>query len=797
MPDRLFADIRFALRTFVKSPTFTAAVVATIALAVGATTSIFAVVDTILLRPLPFPNSERVVRLCETHASIGDWCGASPANVADWARASSALDSAGVARREGATATIGGEKVGMPGAIVSPGFFKVLRLKTTVGRGIEDRDMARGSNQVVVITHDLWQRRFGSDPAVVGRPLVLDDKPFTIVGVLAADAYVPGQELPDAEIWRPLTTSIDDVEDRGWRGFTAIARMAAGVSAPGLVAQLDGIRARLAQAYPEANKDWGLRIMGLRESIVGDVRPTLLVFLGAVALVLLIACANVASLLLVRATGRDAEFALRASLGASRRRLVQQLVTESLLLALAGGGVGLLLADWVTSGLVAVAPANIPRLQEVSVDARVVLFALLLSAVTALLFGFAPARSAARADLIATLKGSRTSGRAAGVRPVFVVAQLSLALMLLFGAGLLARSFGRLLAWEPGFDRSNLAWTWMSPPVRTTPAAVAAMERVRDEVAALPGIRSAALCSAGPLFGGTETGGLAIEGRPAFSAKEMPTVQWFDVGPQYFDTLGVRIVRGRGFTQADAAGGVNVGIINETLARRFFAGENPLGRRVTIVNHPAEIIGVAADIKPLEPNRPTPPQMYWPIRQYPRLGANLLLRTAPGVSGIEKTVRARIGAVNADMQVSRFFTLDERMARSLVSPRFNMVLVGGFALVALLLAAVGVYGVIAYAVASRTRELGVRIALGATPGELVAGVVRRGMGLAMIGVAAGCLGALAIGRLLTSLLYGLPPSDPLALSAAVVVLALVAAVASWLPARRASRVDPVSALRAQ
>jgi putative ABC transport system permease protein len=797
MVDALLQDVRFALRTLLKTPTFTAAVVATIAIGMGATTAMFTVVDAILLRPLPFQDSERAVMLCETNPSIGDWCGASPMNVADWARASRTLESAGVARTEPIIAGSGSEHYGVKGGIASPGFFQVLHLRPRLGRVLEERDMDRGANHVALVSHLFWQSRLGADPGIVGRPIVLDDTPFTVVGVLPADTYLPGSHLAEVEVWKPLTASVDNVENRGWRGFTAIGRTAKGVTPTAVQADLDIIRAQLEKAYPEANQHWGLRIVGLRAQIAGDVSATLWVFLGAVAFVLLIACANVASLLLVRATGRAAEFAVRASLGARGRRLVQQLVTESLVLSLAGGALGLLLAAWATAAFVAFAPGSIPRLNEVTIDGRVIAFAFLLSTATAVVFGSAPARQALKRDLHDTLKGLRaTRGVETRLRSALVVAELALALMLLVGAGLLTRSFSRLLQWDPGFAREGLVTSWMLPPQSVTDP-VAVMERVRDEVATVPGIRSAALGSAGPLFGGRETGGLRIEGQAPFAPADMPTIDWFDIGPHYFGTLGVRVRRGRQFTANDRAGATMVGIVNETFARRFFAGRNPIGQRVTVEEHPCEIVGVVADVKPFRPDEPTPPQIYWPIQQYRRGAAYLILRTTAGTAGLDRSVQARAASVAPGIQLSPPVSLDERVARNLVSPRFNMLLVGAFALIAMLLSAVGVYGVLAYAVTSRTREIGVRIALGATPGTLLAGVVRRGMTLAAIGIAGGCAGALAIGRLLGSLLHGLSATDPVTLASAVALLVLVALAACWLPARRASRMDPIAALRVE
>jgi len=797
MGQTILQDLRFALRTLAKSPGFTAAVVATIALGIGATTAIFTVVNAVLFRPLPFPQSERAVMFCETNPSVGDWCGASPPNVADWARAARSLDSAGVARTEPFIGRDGSRAYGVDGGIASPGFFRVLRTRPALGRLLEERDMARGANHVALVSHAYWTERLQADRSIVGRVIVLDEQPFTVIGVLPADAYVPGGFLSAVEVWKPLTASVDRVDNRSWRGFTAIGRLADGASPAMLRVELDTIRAQLEKAYPEANVHWGLRIGNLRREMVGDVSTRLWIFLGAVAFVLLIACANVASLLLVRATGRGAEFAVRASLGAGRRRLVQQLVTESGAIALAGGALGLLLAIWATTGFVALAPSTIPRLGEVTIDARVVIFAFLLAAATAVIFGLAPARYAARATLSDALRGARlTRGTETRVRSALVVVEVALGLMLLVGAALLTRTFARLTQWDPGFDRAGLVTAWVLPSSKVADP-VNLMQRVRDEVAAIPGVRSAALGSGGPLFGGTETGGLSIEGRAPYAPADMPTIAWFDIGPHYFATLGVRFLRGRQFTPADDRAAPDVAIVNATFVRRFFQGENPIGRRVTVNDHAAEIVGVVGDVAPFEPSQPTMPQIYWPIEQYRRGAAYLLIRIAPGSSSVERAVQARASAVSAGMQVAPLVSLDERVSRRLVSPRFNMLLVGVFALVALVLAMIGVYGVVAHTVASRTREIGVRVALGATPGQVSAAVIRRGMFLVSMGIAAGCGGALATGRLLASVLSGLRAGDPVALGAAVFLFLAVSLLACWLPARRASRLDPTVALRVE
>ena len=797
MWNTLWQDMRFAVRTMAARPGFTAAVIVTIGLGVGATTSIFTVVNGVVLRPLPFPDSERVVMLCEPSAKTGSFCGASPMNVADWVRMGTALESAGVARGEGYIAQIAGETFGVRGGIASPGFFEVIRLRPEMGRLFEESDMDRGSNYVVLVSRRFWEQRLGADPAIVGRAVMLDGVAFTVVGVLPADAFIP--RLPGIDVWKPLTASVDDVEERSWRGFTAIGRMADGVGTTQLGVELETLRARLEQAYPEDNAGWSVHAVSLRQQLVGDTGRALWIFLAAVGLVLLIACANVASLFMVRATSRSAEFAVRASLGATRRRLLQQLLTESLFVSVAGGAAGLVLAIWATRAFLLLAPASIPRLSEVSIDARVAAFAFTLSALSAVFSGIASAGRATHGRLSGALGGTRQTQAAGGrMRSGLVVVELALALMLLVGAGLLARSFRQLLEWEPGFDRSGLAVSWMLPPgnvYKTAPELVGVMERARAAVASVPGVRSAGLSSGGPLFGGGDgVRPLTIEGRAGEPDDEAPPVEWYDVDAHYFGTLGLAIVQGRDFAGSDSASAPAVAVVNETLARRFFPSERPVGRRVTVGEHTAEIVGVVADTTSFRPDQPTPPQIYWPIEQYPRGAAYLIMRAAE-VDGLEKTARARVADVDPRITLTAFMPLEDSFERGLTSPRFNATLVGVFAVIAVTLAAIGVFGVVAYTVASRTREIGVRLALGATPGGVVRQVVRRSMTLAAAGIALGLAGALAAGRLLESLLYGLPPRDVPTLLVTMAVFTVVALAACWLPARRAARINPISALR--
>jgi putative ABC transport system permease protein len=798
--ETLIQDVRFGLRTLIKAPSFSITIVAAIALGIGATTTIFTVVDRIVLRPLPFPGSERTVVMCETSPKVADYCVASPPNVADWAASVPALESAGVARTESFVAETGGHSFGVHGGIATGGFFAALGTRPALGRLLEDRDLDRAANQVALLSHAFWRQRLGADPGVIGHSVTFDGRPVQIVGVLPADAYIPNFESVD--VWKPLTAGIDNPNNRNWRGFTAIGRMKAGVTARELDAQLAVVRASLAMTYPDANAGWGLRTEGVREHIAGNVSATLWLFLGAVALVLLIACANVGSLLLVRASMRAPEFAMRASLGAGRWRLVRQVLTESLMIAAAGGGIGLVAAMFTTRMFVRLAPGNIPRLDEIAVDGRVALFTLALATAAAILFGLGPARLAARANLSETLKATRQTDRGgARLRSALVVVELALALVLLVGAGLVTRAFGRLLSWDPGFDRSGLTVSWMLAPAGTYKsgqAAVAVLERAREEVAAVPGVMAVGLGSAGPLFGGSiETGTLAIAGTPRQDADRAPVVQWYDADAHYFTALGRRIVRGRDFTTDDVDGAPAVAVVNEAFVARFFAADTALGRRVTVQDHAADIVGVVSDVRPSRPDRATPPEIFWPIRQYPRWAAYLVMRIAPEVAGVEPAARARVETVDPNVQITPFVAIDRMFSNTLVSPRFNVVLIGAFALSAILLAAVGVYGVIAQTVASRTREIGLRIALGATPRRLVADVVGRGVRLALAGMVVGLAVSLAVGRLLASLLYGVPYTDAITLVTTVTVFLTVAIVAGYVPARRASRVDPLTALRAE
>lgn len=786
----LFQDVRYALRSLRRTPALTLTLVLTLGLGIGGTTAIFTVVYSVLLRPLPFSDADRAVRLCEVRpSSPASLCVASAVNVADLARSSATVEAAGVARDESFVFTTGGNTVGVAGGIATPGFFAVLGATPTQGRLLIDSDLTPGSNHVAVVSHRFWVSKLAGDPAAVGRLITLDERPFRVVGVLSPAAYVP--EFGWVDVWKPLTASLDNVNIRSWRGFVALAKGRAGINRDALVRDLAAAHARLAVEYPGDNADWSLRAEGLKERLIAPVQRTLWVFQGAALLVLIIACANAAGLLLVRATTRAPEFAIRIALGAGRWRLLRQLLAEGAILSLAGMAVGLLFASWATAAMVRLAPSDIPRLDEVSLNGPVAAFALLVAAATTVFFAVAPMQRPRQIAL--TLRGQRNAGGHSRARTGFVFVQLTLAFALLVGASLLTRAFVALSAWDPGFQKEGVSITWlMAPPgtYQTTGNAVTALTLARDRVAALPGVQSVGLTSAGPMFGGTETGQLTRAGVPA--APE--PVEWFDVDPHYFDTLGARVVRGRELSLRDTQSDPPVALVNETFARRFFAQTDPLGQRVTVNDYAADIVGVVPDFKPNRPDEEAAPQIFWPLQQYRRFAAYMVIRVAPDVVVTEDAVRAGITSAGPALQMTSLTSLDTYLDRSLVSPMFNMAVLGVFALVAVALAAVGVYGVIAFSVTSRAREIGLRVALGATRGTVMRQFVMDTCRLAVAGATAGLILAVGLERWFDHLLYGVPPFDLLSASVVIVAFLTIALTAGYVPARRASRIDPARAL---
>jgi putative ABC transport system permease protein len=801
--DALIQDVRYAARALLANPGFSIVAVLTLALGIGVSVAIFSVVDNVLLRPLPFADSRRLVAVCETHPSVEGFCIASPPDVEDFAGRSRTVSSIGLGRDWPFTARRGGASEGVDGGLATPGLFRTLQLTPALGRFFRSDDMGPGAPRVTVLSDALWRSWFGADPQAVGRSLVLDGQSYEIVGVMRPGAEVP--QLEEARLWVPLPFDPRDEENRKWRGFQVIGRLAPGATPASAASELGAIQRDLGVRYPQTNRDWGVRVEPLLDQMVGPVRPTLLVFMGAVAILLLVACANVANLLVARGASREREFALRSALGAGPGRLFRLIATESLVMALVGGAGGLLVARWAMDILLPLIPGGLPRLGGVALDARVVGFALLLTVVTGIAAGLAPAARAARLDLAAAIKEGHQPvawRRALGLRGGLVIAEVAMAFVLATGAGLLARSFASLLKWEPGFDQKNLLtfWTFASDgKYHDHPSVTAVFERIRTELRTIPGVTSVGMASSGPLFGGTETGEFVLEGAGTGAGREPVVARWYDMDPGYFPTLGVALRHGRLFTGADREGSPPVALINEAMARRYFNGVDPVGRRLHQKNFatPLEIVGVVADIPPFLPGTAAQPEVYWPYAQSPRWASYFVLRTAGDPSAIVKVAEARLKSVDPDMEASGIATLEDRVGRQLRRPRFNLLLIGVFAACALGLTVVGVYGVIAAAVAGRTREIGVRVALGATAGQVLGMVVREGMVLVGLGVAIGLVAAIWLTRFAAKLLYGVTPGDVATRVVVVVLVAAAALLACLLPARRATKVDPLVALRSE
>jgi putative ABC transport system permease protein len=797
----LLADLRFALRQLLRRPGFTLLAVATLALGTGASAAMFGIVDRVLLRPLPFPASNRLVALCETNRSLEGFCVAAPPNVEDWSREGRTLASVGLGREWPFTMREGGASEGVSGGLATPGLFRTLGITPLLGRLLRPDDLTPAGRHVAVLSSAFWQSRFGGDRQVLGHFISLDGERYEIVGVLPPGTEVP--HLGRARLWVPLPFDPRDEENRRWRGFVTIGRLAEGVSVADAESELHALQDRLALRHPETNRGWSARAEPLLDSVVGPVRPTLLVFLGAVTLLLIVACTNVANLLVARGVAREREFAVRAAVGARPVALFRLLAVESVALALLGGVAGLFVATWVADALLALMPGGLPRIDHAGFDARTLGVAVLVTLVVGLLTGLAPALRAARLNLGEAMKsGHQPSGwrRALGLRGGLVSAQVALAVVLAVGAGLLTRGYASLLRWEPGFDRSHLLTFWTYASMGTYPDAArvsALFARLEGEMRSLPGVSAVGLTSSGPLFGGTETGEFLPIGGDSSTAPM--AARWYDMSPSYLATLRLPLRAGRLFTDEDGPGAPRVVLINEAMARRYFAGTVPVGKIIRQRNDPTPltIVGMVADIAPFVPGQAAAPEIYWPQRQSPRWASYFVLRTSGDPAQLARAIAARLAAVDPDLQPSGVLTMDDLVNRELARPRFHMLLIGTFAVLALSLTFVGVYGVIAASVAGRTREIGVRIALGAGEGTVLGMVLREGLVLAGIGLAVGLMIAAFAARFAASLLSGIAYLDPLSYAATALLVTAAATMACLVPARRAARVQPTEALRAE
>ncbi len=806
--DALGQDARLAGRALRREPAFALVAVVTLALGIGATTAIFSVVEAVLLRPLPFPEGDRIVLVGEVgpKAAPGERAGTvSFPNFDDWRRGARSLEAMALFNEWSPSLTGAGEPARLRGALVTAGVFDALRVAPALGRPILPADNVPGAAPVAVLSDAFWRRRFGADPSVVGRALTTNGVPRTVVGVLPAGLRPPG--ALDAELWG--NNYFDSTDTRGARYLSAIARLAPGATLEGARAELRAIAARLSAAYPENDAGWSAAVTPLREAVAGDARRPLLLLLGASGLVLLVACANLSNLLIARGLARGREFALRAALGAGRWRVLRQVLVESTALALCGAAAGLALAALGVRAALRLAPEAV-RAQPVSVDPAVLGFALAVTVVTGVLAGLAPAWRAARADPQAALKGGgrgTTDGAGLRARDALAVTQLALALALLAGAGLLVKSLVRLQRVDPGVRAEGVLALSLNLPTAKYPrdALPRTVERLVAAASAVPGVRSAAVTSILPFAAGWDRVGVDVYGRPRGhenGGAVMLEADRYIVTPAYFRTLGIPLRAGRLLAAADDGGGRSplVVLVDEVFARRLAPNGSPIGLRVSTGDGEwRTVVGVVGHVRHYGLEVPSGGQIYLPQAQVPWRWLGLVVRADPRVApaSLAPGLRAAVRALDPDQPVFGVTTLDAMLAELGAPRRFVLVLLGAFAGVALLLAGVGLYGVVAYGVARRARELGVRVTLGATPAAIRRAVVGRGVRLALAGAALGTLGALAGGRLLVGALFGVRPADPGVLAGVAALLVAAAALASWVPARRATRVDPAVVLRGE
>jgi putative ABC transport system permease protein len=800
-------DVSYAVRLLRRTPGFTAVAIATLALGIGGTTAIFTIVDSVLLRPLAFSESKRLVFVWTTAGSR-----VSQAYLHDWRLESRALQDMAGWFDVSVNITGGGEPLEVLADRVTPNFFSVVGTRAFLGRTFTSERTLASVEPEVILSHGLWQRRYGGDRGIIGQPITVDGESLSIVGVMPEGFAVRTVELSGsrAELWMPYRLVPGDRAGIGGV-LNVLGRLAPGVTPEQARTELSSIARRIEQQHPSRTPDWGVLVLPLHEATVKDVRLSLLVLFGAVVILLLIACANVANLVLSKATTRQTEFAIRLSLGATSGRVVRQFLTESLVLAAVGGALGTLLATWGTALLVSALPAglDLPRAGEIHVDLRILTFALVVTIVTAILFGMVPslnsARLAPQSALREAVRGSSSRGTGNRLGSILIVSEVALALILLAGGGLLGRSFWELRRVDPGFNTEQVL------TMRTTlPASrYGTDDRIRafgsellKRIENLPGVRAVGVANYIPMTNSGRAAFFEIEGRPAPRVGDQPGSWISVVGGHYFEAMGIPLVRGRLPGDADTARTEPVFIIDEELRRRFWPGEDPIGARVAWRKAEGErlsgeIVGVVGRVRwgGMAAN-PQPTTYFW-FPQDPRRELTIVARTLGDPIAIAGAIAGQVTHIDQNQPVAEIRAMRDFVSADLAQPRFTMLLLGSFAAAALLLAAIGLYGVIAFSVTQRTREIGVRVALGAQPRDVVRLVMRRAILLIAAGLAIGIAAALALGGLVARLLYGVTPADPATLLAVALFLAAVAMLATYLPARRATRVDPIVALRAE
>jgi putative ABC transport system permease protein len=814
--ETLLQDLKYAVRMLAKNRSFTIVAVLTLALGIGANTALFSVANGVLLNPLPFPAPHQLVALYEKRVSF-ERASISYPNFLDWQRDNRSFASMAAFRQDDFNLTGAGEAEHIRGEMISADFFATLGVKLVEGRFFTADEDRIGGAPVALISAGLWTRKFGAAANVVGKRITLNGTDYTIIGVVPAgfhlrlngfaensDAYIPIGQWTDV-VFHDRSAGL---------GMKAIGRLKAGVTVEQARGEMNSIANQLAEAYPVADKDSGITVMSLKQSMVGEIEPFLFVLLAAVGFVLLIACVNVANLVLARSTGRAREFAIRAALGASPGRVLRQLLTESTLIALAGGAMGLLLAAWGTQGILSLVSDTLPRAQEVRVDGRVLFFTLGISLLSAILCGLAPALRAAQLDVQSTLKegGRGTSGPRHRAQGIFVVAEMAMALVLLVGAGLMLRSLSRLWSVNPGFDPHHVLMFYVALPpamASATPASTrASLLQLHDRLGSIPGIQSVSLLRGSlPMWDDSEDP-FWIAGRPKpLSDNDKNWSIWSEVEPDYLQVMGIPLVRGRFFTPDDTESSPRVAVIDEDFARKFFPGEDPIGKAFVddYVGSSTTIVGVVGHVKQwgLDDKLAMHAEFYLPFRQIPEQymsrasrSTTLVLRTTVAPLSLTENIRHEIQQMNSEEVMFSPKSMDDIVYnQSMLAQRFSMILLGAFAMVALLLASVGIYGVVSYLVVQRTHEIGIRVALGAQQSDVMRWVLGAGARMALAGVGIGIAAALPLTRLMTNLLYGVSATDPETFLGVAFLLTFIALGACYIPARRAMRVDPMVALR--
>lgn len=801
--DNILRDLKHGARLLAKKPGFVLAGVITLALGIGANTAFFSIFNSVLLKPLPYTESERLVAIFGTEASSGkEDVNMSPLDLVDFRNQSQSLEEVAGWTSTLTVLTGKGEPLELNGSIVTTGFFDTLQVKPLIGRFFLREEEQPGKHRVAVISHRLWQNRFDSDKAIEGQAATLGGFQYTIIGVLPPDFISPlKNRRGEAQFYRPLAIS-SDPGARGGHFLKAIGRLKLDVSIAQAQAELDTITAQLEKQYPETNTERHTRIVGMHEAIVSDYRTALIILLFAVGLLLLIACANVANLTLTRVHARQKEMAIRAALGADRWKIARQLLAESLLLAFAGGAAGLLLAMWVIDTFAAIGSDYIPRAAEVSVDGRVLIFSLVISLATGILSGIAPALQSSKPDLNYSLKdagrGVISSPFSQRMRQSLVIAQVALSVVLLAGAGLLAKSLWMLTDVDPGFSTEKLLTFTLSLPAnkyQKDEQVTGFYNQISERLSNLPGVRSAGSINMLPLSGSNSCDGFTIKEHPPIPPGQEPCAEVRVSDPGYFQAMGIPLTRGRLFTSGDKSDTKKVTLISEEMARQFFDGEDPLGRHIVYNETEWQIIGTVGNVKHFGLDREIVPEFYLPHMQQPNTRMSLILRTETSPGSMASAVRNSVWEIDKDLAIMDTRTADELISASVAKPRFRTLLLVAFASIALLLASVGLYGMLSYLANQRTHEIGIRVALGASRLQIFKLVIGQGIVMTATGIVVGLAVSFAFTGFLSSLLFGVTATDPMTFVGVSALLLAISSLACYLPARRAMKIDPIEALR--